>query len=85
MTSEDGKYEVAFVTDVGQLKDKSFNQGTYDGVKLYAANNGLCYKYYQPANGNEATDDDRLRRHEGCRGRRRQGGRVRRLSCRRLL
>ena len=59
MTSEDGKYEVAFVTDVGQLKDKSFNQGTFDGVKLYAANNGLSYKYYQPANGNQATDDDR--------------------------
>ena len=59
MTSEDGKYEVAFVTDVGQLKDKSFNQGTYDGVKLYAANNGLSYKYYQPANGDAATDDDR--------------------------
>ena len=60
MTSEDGKYQVAFVTDVGQLKDKSFNQGTYDGVKLYAAANGLSYKYYQPANGNEATDDDRF-------------------------
>ena len=59
MTSEDGKYEVAFVTDVGQLKDKSFNQGTFDGVKLYAANNGLSYKYYQPANGDQATDDDR--------------------------
>ena len=59
MTSSDGKYEVAFVTDVGQLKDKSFNQGTYDGVKLYAANNGLSYKYYQPANGSEATDEDR--------------------------
>ena len=59
MTSSDGKYQVAFVTDVGQLKDKSFNQGTFDGVKLYAANNGLSYKYYQPANGNEATDDDR--------------------------
>ncbi len=59
MTSEDGKYEVAFVTDVGQLKDKSFNQGTYDGVKLYAAQNGLSYKYYQPANGDQATDDDR--------------------------
>ena len=28
MTSEDGKFQVAFVTDVGQLKDKSFNQGT---------------------------------------------------------
>ena len=59
MTSADGRYEVAFVTDVGQLKDKSFNQGTYDGVKLYAANNGLSYKYYQPANGDQATDDDR--------------------------
>ena len=59
MTSEDGKYEVAFITDVGQLKDKSFNQGTFDGVKLYAANNKLSYKYYQPANKDQATDDDR--------------------------
>ena len=28
MTSSDGKYQVAFITDIGQLKDKSFNQGT---------------------------------------------------------
>ena len=40
MTSEDGKYEVAFVTDVGQLKDKSFNQGTFDGVKLRQRRSG---------------------------------------------
>ena len=60
MTSADGKYQVAFITDVGQLKDKSFNQGTYDGVKLYAANNGKSYKYYQPAGGDAATDDDRI-------------------------
>jgi len=60
MTSSDGKYSIAFVTDVGQLKDKSFNQGTYDGVKLYANAEGESYKYYQPANGNEATDDDRI-------------------------
>ena len=59
MTSADGKYQVAFIADVGQLKDKSFNQGTYDGVKLYAANNGKSYKYYQPANGDQATDEDR--------------------------
>ena len=59
MTSTDGKYELAFVTDVGQLKDKSFNQGTWNGVKLYASTNSLSYKYYQPANGSEATDDDR--------------------------
>ena len=59
MTSADGKYEVAFITDVGQLKDQSFNQGTYDGVKLFADANGKSYKYYQPANGDQATDDDR--------------------------
>ena len=59
MTSSDGKYQVAFVTDVGSLKDKSFNQGTYDGVKLYANANSKSYKYYKPANGDKATDDDR--------------------------
>ena len=59
-TSADGKYEIAFITDVGQLKDKSFNQGTYDGVKLYAANNNKTYKYYMPGNSNQATDDDRI-------------------------
>ena len=60
MTSEDGTYQVAFITDVGQLKDKSFNQGTYDGVKLYANGAGKSYKYYQPAGGDQATDDDRI-------------------------
>ncbi len=59
MTSEDGKYAIAFVTDVGQLKDKSFNQGTWEGVKKYASDNDKSYKYYQPANGDAATDDDR--------------------------
>lgn len=59
VTAEDGVYELAFVTDVGQLKDKSFNQGTWNGVKAYAYANGLTYKYYQPANGDQATDDDR--------------------------
>ncbi len=59
MTSSDNKYEIAFVTDVGALKDQSFNQGTYEGVKTYASKANKSYKYYQPANGNNATDDDR--------------------------
>ena len=59
MTSADGKYQLAFVTDVGQLHDGSFNEGTWNGVKNYAAANGLSYKYYQPANGDQATDTDR--------------------------
>ena len=60
MTSADGKYEIAFVTDVGSLKDQSFNQGTWEGVKKYAYDNDKSYKYYQPANGDKATDDDRF-------------------------
>lgn len=47
MTSKDGKYEIAMVTNVGRLKDKSFNQGTWDGVKTFAYQNGKSYKYYQ--------------------------------------
>ena len=59
--SEDGKYQVAMVTDVGQLKDGSFNQFTWNGCKKYASDNGKSYKYYQPANGSNATDDDRIK------------------------
>ena len=66
MDSADGKYEVAFITDVGLLKDKSFNQGTFDGVKLFATAQGKSYKYYQPANGSDATDDDRFDAMKGA-------------------
>ena len=59
MTAEDGKYPIAFVTDVGQLKDKSFNEGIYNGTKRFAFESGLAYKYYQPANGSQATGEDR--------------------------
>ena len=42
------KYEIAVVTDVGQLMDKGFNQGTYEGAKAYAEANKVSYKYYSP-------------------------------------
>ena len=58
-TATDNKYEIAMVTDVGALMDKSFNQGTWEGCEAYAKANNITYKYYQPANGSEATDDDR--------------------------
>ena len=60
MTSADGKYEIAMVTDIGQLKDGSFNEGTWNGVKTFAYNNNKSYKYYQPANGANASDQDRI-------------------------
>lgn len=59
--SADGTYQIAMVTDVGQLKDGSFNQFTWNGVKMYAYQNEKTYKYYQPANGSSATDDDRIK------------------------
>ena len=53
-------YKVAVVTDVGQLNDGGFNQFTYEGAKAFAEGKGYTYKYYQPANGSDATDDDRV-------------------------
>ncbi len=61
--SDGGKsntYEVAVVTDVGSLKDGGFNEGTYDGAVEFANANNKTYKYYQPANGSNATDNDRV-------------------------
>lgn len=52
--------ELAVVTDVGQLMDGGFNQGTYEGVKEYAEANNKTYAYYQPENGANATDNDRV-------------------------
>ena len=52
--------EIAVVTDVGQLMDGGFNQGTYEGAKAYAEANKKTYNYYQPANGADATDNDRI-------------------------
>jgi basic membrane protein A len=53
-------YEIAVVTDVGQLMDKGFNQGTWEGAKAFAEANNKTVKYYQPANGNNATNADRV-------------------------
>jgi len=42
-------YELALITDVGTIDDKSFNQGSWEGVVEYAEENGITHKYYQPA------------------------------------
>ena len=41
-------YEIALITDVGTIDDKSFNQGSWEGVVQYAEENGITHKYYQP-------------------------------------
>ena len=51
--STDG-YELALVIDVGTIDDKSFNQGSWEGIQRYAEENGIPCKYYKSA---EATTD----------------------------
>ena len=47
-TSEDGKYEIAMITDCGNIDDRSFNQTTWEGVKAYGEESGKTYTYYRP-------------------------------------
>ncbi len=55
-----GDFEIAYVTDIGPINDGSINQNSYEGVERFAAANGLKHKYYQPANGSRASDNDRF-------------------------
>ncbi len=43
-----GGYEIAMITDLGSIDDKSFNQGTWEGIVAYAGENGITHKYYKP-------------------------------------
>lgn len=41
-------YEIALITDVGNIDDKSFNEGAWNGVKQFAEENNISYAYYRP-------------------------------------
>jgi basic membrane protein A len=41
-------YEIALITDVGDIDDKSFNQGAWEGVVDFAEENNKTYEYYRP-------------------------------------
>ena len=43
-----GGFELALVTDLGTIDDKSFNQGAWEGLTKYANEKGIEHKYYQP-------------------------------------
>ncbi|MDR0898506.1 MAG: BMP family ABC transporter substrate-binding protein, partial [Oscillospiraceae bacterium] len=52
--AETETYDLALVTDLGTIDDKSFNQGAWEGLVKYAEENGISHKYYQPI---EQSDD----------------------------
>jgi basic membrane protein A len=41
--------ELALITDLGTIDDKSFNQGAWEGLVEYAKDKNISHKYYQPA------------------------------------
>ena len=47
-------YEIALVTDVGNIDDKSFNQSAWEGVKAFAEENKISYNYYKPSEDSTA-------------------------------
>lgn len=48
------KFKVGMVTDSGTIDDKSFNQGTWEGVVRASKEFGLEYKYIKPTGTTEA-------------------------------
>ncbi|MDO5022699.1 MAG: BMP family ABC transporter substrate-binding protein [Eubacteriales bacterium] len=46
--AEENTYEIGMITDIGTIDDKSFNQGTWEGIKNFAEANGKTYNYFQP-------------------------------------
>lgn len=52
-SSEEGgetadSYEIALVTDAGDINDKSFNQSAWEAVEAFAGEYDVTYKYYKP-------------------------------------
>ena len=53
-TSSGAKTDVAFVTDVGNIDDQSFNQYTWQGVQDFCTANNLNANYYRPTEDSDA-------------------------------
>jgi basic membrane protein A len=53
-SSKSSGYELALITDLGTIDDKSFNQGAWEGLKQYAEEKKITYQYYKPSEGTNA-------------------------------
>lgn len=47
-------FEIALITDKGNIDDKSFNQGSWEGVVKFAKDNKISHKYYKPEEASDA-------------------------------
>lgn len=53
-TTSSSTTDVAFVTDVGNIDDQSFNQYSWEGVQDFCKQNGLNANYYRPSEDSDA-------------------------------
>lgn len=51
---EGSGFEIALITDKGNIDDKSFNQGSWEGVVEFAEANKITHKYYKPEEASDA-------------------------------
>ncbi len=47
-------FEIAMITDYGDIDDESFNQGTWEGIVEWAEANDKTYAYYRPSEVSDA-------------------------------
>ena len=52
--AETAAYQVAMITDYGDITDQSFNQTTYEACKAFCEDNGVEFSYFKPAGDNTA-------------------------------
>lgn len=57
---EDKGFELALITDVGNIDDKSFNQGAWEGLVKYAEENDITHQYYKPTEQSTAAYVDAI-------------------------
>jgi len=53
-------YELALITDVGNIDDKSFNEAAWNGVKSYADANKITYAYYRPSEDSKTAREETI-------------------------
>jgi len=56
-STADDSFEIALITDKGNIDDKSFNQGSWEGVVAFAEAEKISHQYIKPE---EATDSGYL-------------------------
>lgn len=53
-SSESSGHEIALITDKGNIDDKSFNQGAWEGVVAFAEEHNISHTYIKPEEASDA-------------------------------